>query len=106
MRKMAFCICENKGAEQLLISAFAFATWVVQFPFFLQLKFQASGQSAVAVQPSSCWARVETPRTVFLASRLICFCLSVHNKDGLPNVFVACTDAGSLMQDKSIMYLN
>ena len=48
MRKPAFCICENKDADQLavtakLISAFVFATLIVQSLYFLNLKFQASG---------------------------------------------------------------
>ena len=53
MRKQDFCLCENKGADQLcstctskgqgqLISAFVFATRIVQFLFFLNPNFQAS----------------------------------------------------------------
>ena len=47
MRKPAFCICENKDADQLrgtakLISAFVFATWIGQSLYFLNPKFQAS----------------------------------------------------------------
>ena len=48
MRKPDFCLCENKGADQLrsitakLISAFVFATRIVQFLFFSNTKFQAS----------------------------------------------------------------
>ena len=49
MRKLNFCLCENKGADQLrsnceaeLISAFVFATWIIQSLFFLNSKFQAS----------------------------------------------------------------
>ena len=47
MRKPAFCICENKDADQLrvnakLISAFVFATRIVQTLYFLYPKFQAS----------------------------------------------------------------
>ena len=46
MRKPAFCICENKGEDQVttqLISAFAFATYihVVQLLYFLIPKIQA-----------------------------------------------------------------
>ena len=41
MRKPAFCICENKDADQL-ISAFVFAAWIVQSLYFLNPKFQAS----------------------------------------------------------------
>ena len=51
MRKPAFCICENKDANQLrgsfavaakLISASVFAIRIVLSPFFLKTKFQAS----------------------------------------------------------------
>ena len=42
MIKPAFCICENKGADQQLISAFIFATQIVQKLYFLNPKFQAS----------------------------------------------------------------
>ena len=41
MRKPDFCLCKNKGAYQLC-SYFVFATWIVQFLFFLNPKFQAS----------------------------------------------------------------
>ena len=50
MRKPTFCICENKDADQLrgktakLISAFLFATRIVQSFYHLNLKFQASSQ--------------------------------------------------------------
>ena len=44
MRKPAFCICENKDADQLrkLRSAFVFATWIVWSLFYLNPKFQFS----------------------------------------------------------------
>ena len=49
VRKPAFCICENKDADQLrgkvtakLISAFVFATRIVQSLLYLNSKFQAS----------------------------------------------------------------
>ena len=62
MRKLAFCICENKDADQLrvvtakLISTFVFATPIVQSLFFLNPKFQASSHllwlySLVRVRP-------------------------------------------------------
>ena len=44
MRKLAFCICENKDADQVtakLISAFVSAIKLVQFLYFLNTKFQA-----------------------------------------------------------------
>ena len=54
MRKPAFCICENKGADQLC--AFVFATQIVQSLYFLNPKFQASSHllwwnSPVCVRP-------------------------------------------------------
>ena len=43
MRKLDFRLCENKGAVTAkLISAFVFATRIVQSLFFLNPKFQAS----------------------------------------------------------------
>ena len=47
MRKPAFCICENKDADQLhgnreADHAFVFATWIVQSLYFLNPKFQIS----------------------------------------------------------------
>ena len=47
MRKPAFCVCKNKDADQLrssgkLISAFVFATRLVQSFFYLNPKFKAS----------------------------------------------------------------
>ena len=41
MRKPDFCLCENKGTDQ--ISAFLFATWIVIVKLYLYPKFQASG---------------------------------------------------------------
>ena len=48
VRKQAFCICENKNADQLrgnreaakLITAFIFATWIVQSLFYLIRNFK------------------------------------------------------------------
>ena len=70
VRKPAFCICENKDADQLrgnakLISAFVFATWIVQSFFYLNSKFQASSHllwlySLVCVGPGR-----KTRRQVF-----------------------------------------
>ena len=56
MREPTICICKNKDADQLrgngnheadqrtakLISAFVFATWIVQSLYFLNTKFPAS----------------------------------------------------------------
>ena len=64
MGKPTICLGENKGADQLrsncvtakLISAFVFATRIVQFLRYLTPKFQAS--SPVCVRPvwkPHCW---------------------------------------------------
>ena len=46
MRKLDFSLGKNKGADQLcstqLISNFVFATWILQFLLFFNLKFKAS----------------------------------------------------------------
>ena len=49
MRKPAFCICENKDADQLrgnreADQAFVFATWIVQSLDFLNTKSKASSR--------------------------------------------------------------
>ena len=41
IRKPKICLCENKDADQLM-SAFVFATGIVQSLYFLNPKFQAS----------------------------------------------------------------
>ena len=59
MGKPTICIGENKDADQLrgnrtatkLISAFVFATWIVQFLFFLNPKFQASSSFLCLYRP-------------------------------------------------------
>ena len=78
MGKPATCICENKGADQLrgnreaisfavtakLISAFVFATRIVQFLFYLNLKFQASS-SFLCLCSSVCVGPVQKPHCWF-----------------------------------------
>ena len=50
MGKPTICIGENKDADQL-ISAFVFATRIVQFLFYLNLKFQASSSFLCLYRP-------------------------------------------------------
>ena len=54
-----------------LISAFVFATWLVQFLFYLDPKSQASSLFSVPVQADQCRTWSETMKTSFLVSRLI-----------------------------------
>ena len=57
MRKPTICICENKDTDQIisvtakLISAFVFATQIVHFLFFLNVKFQASSSFLCLYRP-------------------------------------------------------
>ena len=72
MGKPTICLVENKGADQLrsylavtakLISAFVFATWIVQFLYFLNPNFPVSSHllclyRSVYIRPARsphCW---------------------------------------------------
>ena len=71
MGKPTICIGENKGAK--LISAFVFATRIVQFLFYLNPKFQASSSflclyRTVCVGPvrkPHCWFSHETAQMCY-----------------------------------------
>ena len=83
MRKPAFCICENKGADQVrstdqLRSNFA-ADQSLCFPYIVSTisllpKSEISGlyPSSVVVQPGLCLTWSETPKTGILMTRLKC----------------------------------
>ena len=88
VRKPAFCICENKGADQLritakLISIFVFATQIVQPLYFLNTKFQASNHllwlySPVCVRPGrKPWRPVFSQRGSYLVTGIIIFIMGV-----------------------------
>ena len=75
VRKSDFCICENKDAK--LISAFVFATCIVQYLCFPNPKFQVSSHllwlySPVCVEPG------RKPRSGFLTSRLISIMIELN----------------------------
>ena len=63
VRKPTICICENKGADQL-ISAFVFAIRIVQFLFYLNPKFQASSSFLLLCRPV-CVGPVRNPHCWF-----------------------------------------
>ena len=64
MGKPTICIGENKGADQKLISAFVFATRIVQFLFYLNPKSQASS-SFLCLYRSVCAGPVRKPHCWF-----------------------------------------
>ena len=73
MRKPDFCLCENKGADQLRskqLSAFVFATWIVQFLFFLNLEFPVSSHLLI-VQLILCLTWSKTQIVGFLMRSLV-----------------------------------
>ena len=67
MRKGDYCLCENKGADQLR-SNFVFATRIVQFLFYLNPKFQASSSFLSLYRPV-CVAPGRKPRRPVFSRR-------------------------------------
>ena len=75
MRKPAFCICENKDADQLRGNRKAdqrlcFHYIASTLPLLPKYKISSFWLSSVAVQPSLCETWSETPKTRFLTTRL------------------------------------
>ena len=75
MRKQAFCICENKDADQLRSNREAdqrlcFLYTDSTIPILPKSEISSLQASSVVVQPSLCWTWSETPKTGFLATRL------------------------------------
>ena len=76
MRKPAFCICENKDADQLRSNCatdqrLCFRYTGSTIPLVPKSKISSLKPSSVAVQPSLCRTWSETPKTGFLTRRLI-----------------------------------
>ena len=75
MRKPAFCICENKDADQLrgnceadLRLCFRYMDGTI--PLLPKSEISSLYPSSVAVQPGLCRTWSETPKTSFLTTRL------------------------------------
>ena len=76
MRKTAFCICENKDADQLRSNCEADQRLCFRYLDSTILLLSKSEilsfkTSSVAVQPGLCLTCSETPKTGFLTTRLI-----------------------------------
>ena len=76
MRKLAFCICENKDADQLHSNREAnqplcFRYTESTIPLLPKSEISSLQPSSVAVQPGLCRTWSETPKTRFLTTRLI-----------------------------------
>ena len=70
MRKPAFCICENKDADQLrgnreAVQRLCFSYTNSTIPLLPKSEISGFWQSSVAAQPSLCRTRSETPKTGF-----------------------------------------
>ena len=76
MRKRDYCLCENKGADQLRGNREAdqrlcFRYTDSIFPLLLISEISSFQLFSELVQPGLCRTLSETPKTGFLASRLI-----------------------------------
>ena len=76
MRKPAFCICENKDADQLRGNREADQRLCFRYidstiPLLPKCEISSLWPSCVVVQPGLCGTWSETPKTGFLTRRLI-----------------------------------
>ena len=83
MRKPAFCICENKDADQLRGNREAdqrlcFRYTDSTFPLLPKSEISSLLLSSIPVQPGLCRTWSEILKTGFLATRLIFSSSSVH----------------------------
>ena len=77
MRKPAFCICENKDADQLPSDQEADQCLCFRYtdstnPLLPKYEISSLQFSSVVVQPGLCRTWSEPPKTGFLTTRLIC----------------------------------
>ena len=77
MRKPAFCLCENKDADQLrgyrqADQRLCFRNIDSTIPLLSKSKISSLSPSSMAVEPGLCWTWSETPKTCFLTTRLNC----------------------------------
>ena len=73
MRKLAFCICENKDADQLLGNCEADQRLCFRYTdssLLPKSEISSVQPSSVVVQPGLCGTKSGTPKTSFLRTRL------------------------------------
>ena len=78
MRKLAFCLCENKDADQLRGNCEADQCLCFRYidrtiPLVPKYQISSLQSSSVVAQPGLCRTWSETPKTGFLTTRLISF---------------------------------
>ena len=84
VRKLAFCICENKDADQLRGNREAdqrlcFRYMDSTIPFLSKSEILSLQPSSVGLRPGLCRTWSETPKTGFLTIRLIFECSTTDN---------------------------
>ena len=77
MRKPAFCICENKDADQLRVNREADQRLCFRYTdstisLLPKCEISSLQPSSVAVQPGLCGTLSEIPKTGYLRTRLYC----------------------------------
>ena len=79
IRKPAFCICENKGTDQLRSnrSALLFLLQRKYTPLLPKSKISSLYPSSAAVQPGLCRTWLKSSKTGFLVTQLIYFWLQL-----------------------------
>ena len=75
VRKLNFCQCENKGADQLrsnceAVERLCFRYMDSTIPLLLKSEISSFYPSSVAAQAALCRTWLETPKTGFLTLRL------------------------------------
>ena len=90
MRKLAFCICENKDADQLRC-AFVFATTrIVQSLYFLNPKFPASSHLLRLYSPVCVGPGRKPRRPVFHNEAHIKFVQTEKNENNAQTAHMSC----------------
>ena len=85
VRKPAFCICENKDADQLRGNREADQRLCFRYtdstiPQLHKSEISSLLPSSLTVQPILCRTWLETPKTGFLRTRLICPCWKLRKQ--------------------------
>ena len=86
LRKPAFCICENKDADQLCGYCEADQRLCFRYidsaiPLLSKSEISSLYPSSMAVQPGLCRTRSETQKTGFLRTRLISYMIKGYEDD-------------------------
>ena len=81
MRKPDICICENKDADQLRGNREADQRLCFRYtdstiPLLSKSEISSLYPSSLIVQPGLCRTWSETPKTSFLRTRLILYCIT------------------------------